>query len=157
MATCVHGGFGRRTKLSGSPKLQLLTICHSPTRILSVTTRRKPLARRLEYKGNSKKALDRAIPLELNTQYPTHRTGGCGELVACDVWSRSIYGSENDIAGSIIVTWGEPESLVRLPKPLCTHVAIGGGWGCYEFVTANKIIPIKRLEPAPNPYQLSGF
>jgi hypothetical protein len=54
------------------------------------------------YSNQVKEALDRAIPLELNTQYPTHRTGACGELVAYDVLSRSIYWSENDIAGSII-------------------------------------------------------
>ena len=49
-----------------------------------------------------KKALDKVIPPD--PKYQTHRTDGCGELVAYHVWPRLMYGSGN---GLKVLTWGE--------------------------------------------------
>ena len=81
-----------------------------------------------------KEALDR-VPLY--TKYSTHQTGACGELVAYHVWSRLMYGPGN---GLKVITWGR-----KGLKDPCTKVAMGGGWGCHEFVVANEITPIPRL------------
>jgi hypothetical protein len=108
----------------------------------------------LQSKPLLKEALNRAIPRD--SQHLTHRTGGCAELVAYDVWSRSKYRSGNDAARSSIITWGTTigDKKPRLRSP-CTDVPKNGGWGCAEFVKVNHIDPIQGqnipiLSPLPD-------
>jgi hypothetical protein len=97
---------------------------------------------------------------KVDTKYSTHLTGACGELVAYHVWSRSeMYGSGN---GLNIITWGiignddnhDGQAVGLKPPCTCTKVGI---WGCFEFVSANDIIPIAIPKSAPSLTSLPTF
>jgi hypothetical protein len=92
-----------------------------------------------------KKALDKAIPSEMRTKYPTHQRA-CGELVAYHVWLRLMCESGKDLK---ILTWGTTASdKSPCVKPPCTN---RGTWGCKEFVEINNITPIIPGQAGPAP------
>ncbi|KAN0087303.1 hypothetical protein V8E54_000991 [Elaphomyces granulatus] len=90
--------------------------------------------------------LDRGRP---NNNCQTHRTGGCGEVVALSV--SLDYIDPNKAKGGSILTWGispksNPpghQSRTRLPRHLspCSEIT-HDSWGCQEVVDAAGIIAI---------------